>query len=366
MTDSRLHSGKLVMIMAGGTGGHIYPALAVAEYLQQRGIQIIWLGTSAGLEARVVPDNGYPLLTINISGVRGKGVFRWLFAPLAVCFALYQAMLMMMRYKPAVVLGMGGFVSAPGGIASRFLRIPLCIHEQNAVAGLTNRFLARFASITMQSFPDTFASKNVYTTGNPVRKNILDIPLPQQRFRGRDSKWLRILVLGGSLGAMSLNKVVLEVLLSLRSDAPFRIQHQTGKQHFSWVKEQYCSTGISVDVHAYLEDMAAAYSWADVVLCRAGATTIAELTAAGIAAILVPFPYAVDDHQTTNARYLSDNKAAILVADHALDRQTLVELLYDFYSDRERLLKMAIKARALANPQAAKQVGDICLEAAYG
>ena len=364
--ENRPQENKPILIMAGGTGGHIYPALAVANCLRERDIPTLWLGTKTGLEAKIVPENGLKLVTINISGLRGKGVLRWITAPFSIFIAVVQSILVLGQYKPAAVLGMGGFASGPGGIAAWLMRIPLCVHEQNAVAGLTNRLLAPFASIVMEAFPNTFSSSiNTNMTGNHVRKEIIGVAEPQQRFQNRTDDRLRILVVGGSLGARALNEVVPEALSILDEDVDFQVKHQTGDTNLQATKDLYQSLNISVEPQAYIDDMAAAYEWADLVLCRAGAMTVAEISAAGVAAIFVPYPYAVDDHQTANALYLSTEGAAILIRETELNGHSLAKLIQDFSLNRDRLLKMANISRSLSRPSATKHVADLCMEVAY-
>ncbi len=355
-----------ILIVAGGTGGHIYPALAVADCLRERGISLLWLGTITGLEAKIVPQHGYQLLTIRIGGLRGKGVMRWLAAPLSIIIAIFQSLFVLIKQRPAAVLGMGGFVSGPGGIAAWLMRIPLCIHEQNAVGGTTNRILAPLARVVMQAFPDTFApSRNAKVTGNPVRENIIELATPEQRYQSRTDDSLRIFVVGGSLGARVLNEIVPDALAILGDDMNFQVRHQTGDRHLDSTKARYQSANIVVELQAYIEDMAAAYAWADLVLCRAGAMTVTEIAAAGVAAVFVPFPYAVDDHQTANALYLSDEGAAILIQETELNGQSLAKLFRDFSLDKSALLKMARTARSLSRPEATNQIADWCVQVAY-
>ncbi len=364
--ENTLRESRPILIMAGGTGGHIYPALAVANCLRDRNIPTLWLGTKTGLEAKIVPENGLKLLTINISGLRGKGIMRWITAPLSILTAVVQSIFVLSRHKPAAVLGLGGFASGPGGIAAWLMRIPLCIHEQNAVAGLTNRLLAPFASIVMEAFPNTFSSSTHATmTGNPVREEIIGIVDPQQRFQNRTDDCLHILVVGGSLGARTLNEVVPEALSILGEDINIKVKHQTGDRNLQSAKALYQSLNISVEPQAYIDDMAAAYEWADLVLCRAGAMTVAEISAAGVAAIFVPYPYAVDDHQTANAHYLSTEGAAILIQETELNGQVLAKLFRDFSQNRDGLLKMANTSRSLSRPAATDHVADLCMEVAY-
>jgi UDP-N-acetylglucosamine--N-acetylmuramyl-(pentapeptide) pyrophosphoryl-undecaprenol N-acetylglucosamine transferase len=355
-------SPKRILIMAGGTGGHVYPALAVADSLSEHGTQILWLGTAAGLEARVVPERGYTLATIKVAGLRGKSLSRVLFAPFTICLALFQSIKVIRQFKPEAVLGMGGYVSGPGGLAAWLLRVPLYIHEQNAIAGFTNRLLAPLATFVMQGFPDTFKkSLQVRTTGNPVRKEIAD--LHSSETNGKNSKnEICLLVLGGSLGARALNQIVPEALNTLDSSTALHVWHQTGTQHLQITKEIYDSHGVKdVRVDAYIEDMASAYEWADLVLCRAGALTLAELCVAGLASVLVPFPYAVDDHQTANARHLSDAGAAVLLPESELNASRLAQILSSLFEARSRVRDMAAKAHALAYMNATDQVAECCL-----
>lgn len=356
-------SRERILIMAGGTGGHVYPALAVADYLRKQATQVLWLGTEAGLEARVVPEKGYELATIKVMGLRGKGPGRLLLAPFILCAALIQAMLIIRRFKPDAVLGMGGYVSGPGGVAAWILRVPLYIHEQNAIAGLTNRLLAPLATLVMQGFPDTFkVGERVQTTGNPVREEIINLSACRKTFTVKRQDELCLLVLGGSLGAKALNQTIPSALKILPADIRIRIWHQTGTQHLQQTKMIY--EKLSLDqarVEAYIEDMAGAYAWADLVLCRAGALTLAELCVSGMAAILVPYPHAVDDHQTANAHYLSDADAAILLPESKLEAGNLASLLSGFYRARSRLQAMAERTRELAYLDATATVARICL-----
>ena len=358
--------GKNILIMAGGTGGHVYPALAVADNLKEKGFQLFWLGTSKGMEARVVPNHGYPLLKINVAGVRGKGFLRLLLTPFMLIVALFQALVIMIKVRPVVVLGMGGFASGPGGIAAWLMRIPLLIHEQNAIAGLTNRLLAPFSVSVMAAFPDAFKpSKKLIITGNPVRNDIVDLPVPEKRYANRDSNVLKILVLGGSLGAKKLNEIIPEALSVIGSDFQFEVKHQCGERHLLATEAAYKGRHIHVEVMPFIDNMAEVYAGADIVICRAGALTIAELAASGIASILVPFPYAVDDHQTENAEYLSVEGAAVLIQEAQLNVEKLKELLLKLCHAPEQLMQMAAKARSLAKPEATADVARLCLEAIH-
>ena len=353
-----------VLIMAGGTGGHVFPALAVARELSAQGVAVSWLGTQRGLESRVVPAAGYPLETMRVSGLRGKGVLRLLFAPIMLVIAVLQALAILLRLRPHAVLGMGGFASGPGGFVAWLLRRPLLVHEQNSVAGMTNRWLAPLARTVMEAFPGSLpADRHPIHTGNPVRSEISRLDEPSARFASRGGA-LRVLVIGGSLGASALNVVVAEAVRQLSADRQPLLHHQTGAADEASVRAVYAAAGIEAQVEAFIEDMAAAYAWADLVICRSGALTVAELAVVGVASVLVPFPYATDDHQTANAKYLADAGAAILIQQDVLQPGKLTDLLEDFYQQRELLLEMACRARELAIPDAARRVAALCLQAA--
>ena len=357
-------SRRPVLIMAGGTGGHVFPALAVANELTALGVPVSWLGTRQGLEARVVPAAGYSLATIRVSALRGKGLLRKFLAPLMLTLALWQTLIVFLRLRPAAVLGMGGFVAGPGGVTAWLLRRPLLIHEQNAVPGNTNRLLAPLARRVMEGFPGSFpAGRHAVHTGNPVRADIIALPLPEERFTTRDAA-LRLLVVGGSLGAQALNEAVPQAIGQLPEHERPLIHHQTGVAGMAAVQAGYRDVVSDARVEAFINDMAAAYAWADLVVCRSGALTVAELAAAGVASVLVPFPYAVDDHQTANASHLVRAGAAILVPQTELTAAALAEILARFNNKRAALLDMARVARSLARPDAARQVADLCLEAA--
>lgn len=353
-----------VLIMAGGTGGHVFPALAVARELSAQGVAVSWLGTQRGLEARVVPAAGYPLETMRVSGLRGKGALRLILAPFMLVIAVLQALTILLRLRPHAVLGMGGFASGPGGLVAWLLRRPLLVHEQNSVAGLTNRWLAPLARTVMEAFPGSLPAKHhPVHTGNPVRSEISRLAEPSARFASRDGA-LRVLVIGGSLGASALNAAVPEAVRQMSVDRQPRLHHQTGAADEASVRAVYAAAGIEAQVEAFIEDMAAAYAWADLVICRSGALTVAELAVVGVASVLVPFPHATDDHQTANAKYLADAGAAILVPQDVLQPGKLTEMLEDFSGQRELLLEMACRARALAIPDAARRVAALCLQAA--
>ncbi|GJM04345.1 MAG: UDP-N-acetylglucosamine--N-acetylmuramyl-(pentapeptide) pyrophosphoryl-undecaprenol N-acetylglucosamine transferase [marine bacterium B5-7] len=358
---------KNILIMAGGTGGHIYPALAVADCLKEHGFNLFWLGTDKGLEANVVPNHGYPLLKINVAGVRGKGLVRLLFMPIMLSIALIQALSIMIKVRPVAVLGMGGFASGPGGVAAWLMRIPLLIHEQNAIAGLTNKLLAPFAVSVMAAFPGAFKeSAKITITGNPVRTDIANLPKPEKRSLHNDARQIKVLVLGGSLGAKALNDVVPKSLLGLCNDYEIEVKHQCGEKHYATTSTAYNSDSLKSEVTAFIDDMASAYAWADIVVCRAGALTVAELAACGVGSILIPFPYAVDDHQTANANYLASEGAAVLLQETQLNVEKLKEIFVKLLHAPDQLLQMAIKARLLAKPEATKLVANLCMEAAHG
>ncbi len=351
-----------VMVMAGGTGGHVFPALAVADWLRQQGCEIFWLGTPNGMEVRLVSQQGYRMEFIDVQGVRGTGLMRRLSAPFVVLRALWQALRVLRRNRPGLVLGMGGFVTGPGGLMARLLRIPLVIQEQNAIPGLTNRILSRIANQVFEAFPGSFTdSGNVEESGNPVRAEIASLPEPDERFANHQGR-RRLLVLGGSLGAQVLNEVVPAALAQLQPEQCPLVRHQAGEKTYRIALDAYARAGIEAEVKPFENDMADAYGWADLVICRAGALTVSELAAAGLGAVLVPYPHAVDDHQTHNAGFLVQAGAGILVQQTELDAASLAELLQGLLQAPERLLSMARAARRLARPAAAEQVGRACLE----
>jgi len=357
-------SKRPVLIMAGGTGGHVFPALAVAAELSARGIAVSWLGTQRGLEARVVPAAGYPLETMRVSGIRGKGVMKIISAPFMLMVALFQALTIQLRLRPRAVLGMGGFAAGPGGVIAWLLRRPLLIHEQNSVAGMTNKWLAPLARTVMEAFPGSLpARRQAVHTGNPVRAEITRLPAPSERYAERSGA-LRVLVIGGSLGARALNEVMPVAVGQLATAQQLQIRHQTGSADLASVRAAYASLDVDATADAFIDDMAAAYSWADVVICRSGALTVAELAVVGVASILVPYPHATDDHQTGNARFLADAGAAILMPQKVMSAEKLAGLLGDFSRQRNMLLEMACRARELAMPDAARRVAEHCLRAA--
>lgn len=357
-------SAGTVIIMAGGTGGHVFPALALARLLREKSYRVVWLGTRAGIEARLVPAEDIPVEWISIGGLRGKGIGTLLAAPFKLVRALSEAVRAMRTHRPIVVVGLGGFVTGPGGIAAWLARRPLVIHEQNAIAGFTNRCLARIARDVLVAFPNAFdASTESRVIGNPVRREFFDLPAPAQRHAGR-SATIRLLVVGGSQGAIKLNTVVPFALARLAEVVRFEVRHQAGPRWIDAARKSYADADVRAEVTPFIDDIAEAYGWADVVICRSGALTVSELAAAGVASILVPFPAAVDDHQTANARFLVREGAALLVADRELTVDRLVRDLETLCKDRPRLLQMAESARNLARPRAAQDLMDAALAAA--
>lgn len=358
-------STRPVMIMAGGTGGHVFPALALARLLREQRREVIWLGTRRGLEARVVPADGFPIEWLTVGGLRGKGALTLLAAPFNLVRALWQALRIVRRHQPGVVVGLGGFVTGPGGVAAWLLRSPLVVHEQNAVAGFTNRCLAPLARAVLTAFPAAFAGHpRVRMIGNPVRADIAALAPPAQRFAGRYGT-LRLLVIGGSLGARTLNSVVPQALALLEKDpqAPrFTVRHQAGEKLIDMARAAYADANVAGDVSPFIADMAEALAWADLVVCRAGALTIAELAATGIGSVLVPFPHAVDDHQSFNAQYLVEAGAARCYGDNTLTPAQLAATLGELCANgRAGLLRLAEAARAVAKPRAAQDLLDAVL-----
>ena len=359
-------SSRPVMIMAGGTGGHVYPALAVAKALEANEQPVFWLGTHRGLEARIVPANDIDIEWVSVKGLRRKGLLSLLLAPLTLGIAVAQSLGVIARRRPSAVLGMGGFVSGPGGLAAWLTRRPLVIHEQNAAAGLTNRLLARLARVVLQAFPGSFNARvDAETVGNPVRTDIAAIAPPAERYRDREGP-LRLLVLGGSQGALALNRLVPAALATLPGERRPVVRHQCGARTMETAVSAYEGSGIEVELVAFIDDMAAAYAWADLVVCRAGALTVAEVCAAGLPAVFVPYPSAVDDHQTANAREATERGAAVTAQEADLDVESLAAILAEFMSTREALLKRAEIARSLAVPHSLETITGYCLAAAGG
>ncbi len=355
-----------ILIMAGGTGGHVFPGLAVADILRDKGWRVVWMGARTGMEARIVPARGYDMAWVRMSGVRGKGLLAKLLLPLNLLYAFWQSARAIFALRPDVVLGMGGYVAFPGGMMASLLARPLAIHEQNSIAGLANRVLAGVADRVFVAFPG--ALRKGEWCGNPVRTEIAGIAAPEARFASRAGP-LRLLVVGGSLGAQALNEALPRALALIAPEQRPRVVHQAGEKHIDALRAGYAAAGVpaadgdgGVELLAFIDNMATRYAEADLVICRAGAITVAELAAAGAASVLVPFPHAVDDHQTGNARFLAERGAAILLPQTELSPQRLAELLRAL--DRAQLLDMARKARAAAKPDAASFVAEQCMRMA--
>ena len=348
---------KSILIMAGGTGGHIFPGLAVAEQMRAAGWDVVWMGARGGMEERLVPRHGYRTAWIRAKAARGKGLLQKLLLPANLLYSFWESARHIRAVRPSVVLGLGGYVAFPGGMMASLLNRPLALHEQNAIAGLANRVLSQVSDKVMVAFPE--ALKGAEWTGNPVRAEIAAIAPPEKRFESRHGQ-IRILVVGGSLGAQALNEA-LPKAISLLPEKP-RVVHQAGEKHLESLKANYLAARVEGELVAFIDDMARRYAEADLVICRAGAVTIAELSAGGMASILVPFPHAVDDHQTANAKFLSERGAAILIQQRDLSPEKLAALIRSM--DRTKLLDMAKKARALGKPDAAQIVAQRCMEIA--
>lgn len=355
-----------IMIVAGGTGGHVFPGLAVAGVLRDRARAVVWMGSHKGLEARLVPQAGIEIEWITVTGLRGRGIAAWLVAPFRLILAVGQALAAVRRRRPAAVLGMGGFVSGPGGVAAWLTGRPLLIHEQNATAGTTNRLLARLTRHVFEAFPDSFPRRcAAELIGNPVRASILGLPAPAQRFEARATQGgpYRVLVIGGSQGARRLNEIVPAAVARLPRALELTIWHQAGGAGIDATREHYTRAQCAARLEAFIEDMAEAYAWADIVICRAGALTIAELAAAGVGAVLIPYPFAADDHQQKNAASFAANGAGIVIPETELDAERLAAELARAL-DGATALRMAELARAQARPQAAAELADACLRLA--
>jgi UDP-N-acetylglucosamine--N-acetylmuramyl-(pentapeptide) pyrophosphoryl-undecaprenol N-acetylglucosamine transferase len=352
-----------VLIMAGGTGGHVFPALAVAKVLRERGVAVVWLGVPGSMESRLVPAQGFPIEWVRVAGIRGKGLLTWLLAPWRIANAVAQAIGVLRRVKPRSVLGAGGYVSGPGGIAAWLLRIPLLIHEQNAIAGMTNRWLARLATQVLQAFPGSFGPRvHAGTIGNPVREDIAALAAPAQRFAARDAR-ARLLIFGGSQGAQRLNTVLPQALARIAPASRPQVLHQSGARGLEATRAAYVEAKVEAEVLPFIDDMAKTYAWADLAVCRAGAMTVAELQAAGLGAIFVPLPIATDDHQTKNAAVMVGVGAARIIQERDLTPETLSDILAELTADRARLLKMAEAARAARVTDAAARLADLVMAA---
>ena len=354
-----------IMIMAGGTGGHVFPALAVADILTQRGVIVTWMGTAKGIESRLVPEAGYPLTEISVQGLRGNGAIGWIKAPFKLAKAVLEAIAVIKNTNVDLVLGLGGFTSGPGGVAAWLLRKPVVIHEQNAIPGLTNKLLGVIATRVLQGFPNSFkVSLQAEWVGNPVRASIAETaaPIISVEMPG----FIRLLVLGGSLGAKSLNEILPRSLALIGSSRNITVRHQCGQKHLGECKKNYQQVGVQAEVTEFISNMAEAYNWADLVVCRAGALTIAELSAVGVASILVPYPHAVDDHQTHNASALLDVGAAVLIDESELDEEVLSNRIIELTSSSNNLFNMAVAAKTQAKPKAAVTIADICMVVSRG
>lgn len=361
---------KTLLVMAGGTGGHIFPALAVADVLRQQGWRVVWLGNPNGMEAKLVPARGYECAWVEFGALRGKGIMRKLMLPVNLLRACRAARRVIREVRPDVVLGMGGYITFPGGVMARLAGVPLVVHEQNAVAGLANKVLSHIATRVLTGFPDTLP--NGEWVGNPVRAEIANLPVPAQRYAERaerdervESEPLHVLVVGGSLGAQALNTTVPQAVAQLAPEQRPILSHQTGPRDLEAVKAAYAAVGVGADVQPFIDDMATALAWADLVVCRSGALTVAELAAAGVASVLIPFPHAVDDHQRINAEFLvrgyQGQAAGHCVIQKELTIERLAALLQQSRAD---LRDQAMAARALARAEAAQSVANICKELA--
>ena len=382
-------SAQGVVNMAGGTGGHIFPGLAVADSLKRSGVPVRWLGARGGMECDKVPPADIPLDVVDISALRGKGLAKAAVMPFKLVRAVYQAFRLLGEHRPSCAVSFGGYAAGPGGLAARLRGIPLMVHEQNRVPGMTNRTLARFAQRVLQAFPGSWEDRyQAVTCGNPVRREVVELEAPESRLAGREGP-VRILLTGGSQGALALNRLLPEALGLMAGDMDFEVRHQAGPRWVEETREAYskagfdCGSGFSrdrektqekeiaaesaparakVEVTDFIEDMASAYAWADVVVCRAGALTVSEVAAAGVAALFIPFPHAVDDHQTRNAEYLVENGAALLVQEAQTDARKLANVLSPLAGDRARLADMAMRGRAASVPDSADRVAELCRE----
>lgn len=353
-----MSSQGVVVIAAGGTGGHVFPGLAVAEQLRDKRVRVVWFGSEQGMEVECVARADYPFEALAIAGVRRTGLLNWWLFPWRLSFALWSALRLLRKHRPNLVLGMGGFVSGPVGIAAYTLNIPLVIHEQNTVPGFTNRWLAHLSNRVLLGFPDAIKKGVAEWVGNPVRPGLLDAPEPRERLRDRTGG-LRVLVLGGSRGAAILNAVAPGAAAAVGG---LEVRHQTGRGKGGEVGPHYERLGVRARVDEFIDDMEGALSWADLVVCRSGAQTLAELSVLGAASILVPYPYAVDDHQMRNAEYFSDKGAATLLSQERLSEETLAAEIRPFVNARERLIEIAERARGLARPAAGARVAEVCCE----
>ena len=348
-----------ILVMAGGTGGHIFPGLAVAQYLRICGWKVFWMGNKNGMEYRLVRDCDFPFEAVEFGGLRGKGLKALVMLPFSLLQASFQSWKIMRRLKPSVVLGMGGYITFPGGLITKLLKRPLVVHESNSVAGSANRALAKFAMRRLTGFPNTMTDAE--WVGNPIRKEFEDLASPAQRYEQRHGN-LSILVIGGSQGAAILNEIIPAALALIDKSARPVVIHQAGDKHLVQLQERYAALGVDADIRSFINDMPAAYAQADLLICRSGAMTVSEISACGVAACLIPLPGAIDDHQTANARFLSDADAAILIPQKKLNAQDLAFLIQNYH--RHDLQKMAERAHALAKPNATQRVAEICADCA--
>ena len=368
-------SRRTILIMAAGTGGHIFPGLAIAKELELRGWDVHWMGTPWGMENKIVAEVGYPMVSINISGVRGKGIAAWFFLPFRILIGFLQSTLAIFRIRPDVVLSLGGYVAFPGGMMAVLWGRPLVVHEPGAVAGITNRLLAAVADRVIVGMEGAFERRvatawanripkprRVDWLGTPVREDITQVPPPEQRFAGRTGP-LRLLVVGGSLGAQTMNDLVLAALASIAADARPQVVHQAGEKLHEKLQYAYRHAHVEAEVVPFIDDMARRYAWCDVLVCRSGAVTVAEIAAAGVASILFPLPWFVVDEQAANARFLADHGAGIALDQLETKPEQLAEILVGL--DRDRLAGMAGKARALGKPDATRRCADVCVELAH-
>ena len=357
-----MHNNRTLLVMAGGTGGHVFPGLAVADKLKKQGWNVSWLGTADRMEAQLVPEHGYEIDFIDIAGVRGNGIKRLLMAPLRIMKSILQARRVLKKCNVDLVLGMGGFASGPGGIAAWTLGIPVILHEQNAAAGATNRILAHFAKRVLMGFSGAFTGNKAILVGNPVRASVLALP---EKVISNQQSPLKILVVGGSLGAKVLNDLLPEVIEQFVANT-VSVIHQTGKGHYEQVKAVYQGKGLAVDVQEFITDMDAAYDWADIVICRAGALTVSEIAVVGLPAIFIPLPHAVDDHQTKNAQDLVNREAAVLIPQKQLNNKKLSDYLQAFSQNRQLLIDMSKQSKKAAIVDATDRVATICSETVNG
>jgi UDP-N-acetylglucosamine--N-acetylmuramyl-(pentapeptide) pyrophosphoryl-undecaprenol N-acetylglucosamine transferase len=351
-----MSNNKTLLVMAGGTGGHVFPGLAVADKLKEQGWSVSWLGTADRMEAQLVPEHGYKIDFIDIAGVRGNGLKRLLMAPIRIIKSIYQARCVLKKRNVNLVLGMGGFASGPGGIAAWSMGIPVVLHEQNAAAGLTNRILSHFAKKVLMGFAGAFQGDNAILVGNPVRRQLIELPV--KNISDVNSA-LKVLVVGGSLGAKVLNDLLPEVLSEF-NQSQIMVHHQSGKGHFSVLQSSYQSVGFDAHVQEFISDMASAYDWADLVICRAGALTVSEIAVLGLPAIFIPLPHAVDDHQTKNAQSLVSQGAAVMIPQKEFNVDIVSDYLRRFIQNRQLLTDMSEKSKKVAIIDATERVASIC------